>query len=483
MRTTFERFCKEMQENPLDDLGTWRCGYVLNSAAAEKLKKQFEKSSSSRFVVLKSDGHFGKMRSYDGNQIIQWDYTGKDIIPFIHIGNKIYECHRGKDWKAKVKQEKKEARLKEMSENPQAKKVRKIKGTKKTGCPARIVMREVMMFPSFQANNGTSNRRKNSSRLKEVLREDPNFGERRFYVSFPKRGDHQGHHLDDSDRDDVILDPRLISRIHELQASSQVKTITDMKFLLKEFVTDVLCKDDELPHKKDRRFFPTVSDIRKVVQRSANPEHSKTVLVVHRAENSFDSEATSSNLEVRIIDDVSGKFEVTERGTPVNTYSVDFTSDNGLPLCSCGVWCQGSPPCEHFRAVFNLTTWGLENLPEEYRTFTTNLQSRNEYFVATLTPDYALDTNVASPEEGECHGNNLTKDEEEEEVESLSEMQHEYVEEDLLENLREKCREQLHRLEDLTHLVYNVDELSHLMKQLDDSVKRLEEIASKDSNL
>lgn len=50
--------------------------------------------------------------SYDGNQIIQWDYTGKDIIPFIHIGNKIYECHRGKDWKAKVKQEKKEARLK-----------------------------------------------------------------------------------------------------------------------------------------------------------------------------------------------------------------------------------------------------------------------------------------------------------------------------------------------------------------------------------
>lgn len=62
MRTTFERFCKEMQENPLDDLGTWRCGYVLNSAAAEKLKKQFEKSSSSRFVVLKSDGHFGKMR-------------------------------------------------------------------------------------------------------------------------------------------------------------------------------------------------------------------------------------------------------------------------------------------------------------------------------------------------------------------------------------------------------------------------------------
>lgn len=65
-----------------------------------------------------------------------------------------------------------------------------------------------------------------------------------------------------SDRDDIILDPRLISRIHELQASSQVKTITDMKFLLKEFVTDVLCKDEELPHKKDRRFFPTVSDIR-----------------------------------------------------------------------------------------------------------------------------------------------------------------------------------------------------------------------------
>lgn len=48
-----------------------------------------------------------------------------------------------------------------------------------------------------KANNGTSNRRKNSSRLKEVLRENPNFGERRFYVSFPTRGDHQGHYLDD----------------------------------------------------------------------------------------------------------------------------------------------------------------------------------------------------------------------------------------------------------------------------------------------
>lgn len=193
-------------------------------------------------------------------------------------------------------------------------------------------------------------------------------------------------------------------------------------------------------------------------------------------------------MEVRIVDDISGKFEVTERGTPVHTYSVDFTSDNGLPLCSCGVWCQGSPPCEHFRAVFNLTTWGLENLPEEYRTFTTNVQSRNEYFVATLTPDDALETNDAGLEDEDCHGNNLTKDEEEEEEEvekelSFSGMQHEYAEEDLLENLREKCREQLHRLEDLTHVVYNVDGLSHLMKELDESVKHLEELASKDSNL
>lgn len=46
------------------DIDTRRCSYVFSYTEADKLKKQFENTSCSRFVVLKSDGNFGKMSEF-----------------------------------------------------------------------------------------------------------------------------------------------------------------------------------------------------------------------------------------------------------------------------------------------------------------------------------------------------------------------------------------------------------------------------------
>lgn len=447
-----------------------RFGYVHTNGEAESAKELFEKSTSSRFVVLKSNGNFGKKRRYDGSQVVQWDRQHRELVPFIHIGNKIYECHRGKDWKAKMKLERKKARIKETMDNPDAKKMRFHKGTKKAGCTARIVMREVMKFPTYEIDSDTAYKRKvTSSRLKQALKNDPSIGERRIYIQFPRSCDHHGHDLDDSDRDNLILDPRIVARIHELKVNSQVQTIAEMKFLLKEFVTDVLCKDEPLPHKKDRRFFPTVLDIRKVLQKTEKMVNTKSALVIHCKENIPD-------LHIRIIDETHGKFEVWNKSCPEKVYIVDFCSD-GQPSCSCSDWMGSKQPCEHFRAVFHQTSWDLEKLPEEFRGPVLQ-SSGNEYFVATLTMDSSSETN------------DLHKNGDDEMVEtvieeidsSLSDLEDNYETisgGDSLETLRLKCRDQLKRIEDLTHLVKDEAELSQLLKTLHESKRNLEELAEK----
>nr|XP_034331444.1 uncharacterized protein LOC117690837 [Crassostrea gigas] len=73
-----------------------------------------------------------------------------------------------------------------------------IQSTKKKGCPAKIVMKEVLGFPEYKAKQDTENARRKAS---EKLRQDLEVmgsnmkREHRIYISLPKDEEHQNMHF------------------------------------------------------------------------------------------------------------------------------------------------------------------------------------------------------------------------------------------------------------------------------------------------
>lgn len=73
-----------------------------------------------------------------------------------------------------------------------------IQSTKKKGCPAKIVMKEVLVFPEYKAKQDTEKARRIAS---EKLREDLEVmgsnmkREHRIYKSLPKDKEHQNMYL------------------------------------------------------------------------------------------------------------------------------------------------------------------------------------------------------------------------------------------------------------------------------------------------
>ncbi|XP_044176187.1 uncharacterized protein LOC114973334 [Acropora millepora] len=115
-----------------------------------------------------------------------------DGIPYFVLGQKIYDCRNGKDRKKAWKQKRKEMKQKEGDHHYTKRTKKMVQDTKKMGCPAQVIVREIMKFPQFQiSTDSPKRRRKASERLREYFLEQKDLtGERRFYIELPEVKDH-----------------------------------------------------------------------------------------------------------------------------------------------------------------------------------------------------------------------------------------------------------------------------------------------------
>ncbi|KAK3722871.1 hypothetical protein QZH41_020459, partial [Actinostola sp. cb2023] len=89
--------------------------------------------------------------------------------------------------------------------------------TKKFGCPASVVIKEISRFPEYKITENTEKRRKRASeRLRADLENNKAKGGKRVYIEFPRESDHTKHFLGQVAGISQRIDARIVDKIHGL---------------------------------------------------------------------------------------------------------------------------------------------------------------------------------------------------------------------------------------------------------------------------
>ena len=183
---------------------------------AEISIRRYEVETNAKFSTYRKDVSFNKPGQIEiSKHKIQFEdvkESGKEQcitftgVPFVVLGAKYLDCIYGAD-RNKTAREKRFQREEEMRKlvvkvtgDPSLVKRRRVnQNSKKIGCPASIIVREVVFFPDFLASKDTRWFRTETSRLlREAFAKDGTSirVERRFYLRFPDVKLHRGHSLD-----------------------------------------------------------------------------------------------------------------------------------------------------------------------------------------------------------------------------------------------------------------------------------------------
>ncbi|XP_053398843.1 uncharacterized protein LOC123558183 [Mercenaria mercenaria] len=126
--------------------------------------------------------------------------------------------------------------------------------SKKIGCPARWVFREICRFPKFTIDKDTpkSQRRKIAEDLQSKIRSGENVVSEWVVIAhMASIEDHTCHTLGEITPEPI--DPRLAQKIAEM-CQSGVTNLDAMRTLLNSYVKDI-CRP--LPHPSNKRFYPS----------------------------------------------------------------------------------------------------------------------------------------------------------------------------------------------------------------------------------
>ncbi|XP_066929672.1 uncharacterized protein [Clytia hemisphaerica] len=135
--------------------------------------------------------------------------------------------------------------------------------TKKMNCPAEIVLRDIVKFPSFKAKKNTEGcKRTIREKIKKEWAEARNEmeTERLIYGSFPDVSEHSGHTVDEFGGLSQQVDRQIISHIKELVRDGTHDT-NEMVRNIDRFVKNVLFKGKTPPPKTNRRYYPKPKDV------------------------------------------------------------------------------------------------------------------------------------------------------------------------------------------------------------------------------
>nr|XP_026695589.1 calcium-responsive transcription factor-like [Ciona intestinalis] len=136
-----------------------------------------------------------------------------------------------------------------------------VQGTKKKNCPACLIIREIQKFPEYKlTTDKRSEREKISKRIRATGLHSKTF-QSVVVVQFPATSDHSGHSIGQDSGILQRVDKRLIAKIGQL-LDEGVRNIMEFKRHLQIFVTCELFKNKTPPLVTNRRYFPTIKDIR-----------------------------------------------------------------------------------------------------------------------------------------------------------------------------------------------------------------------------
>jgi len=205
---------------------------------AQNSIRRYEKETNTKFAIYRKHISFNKPGKIDvSKHKIQFEdikevgkkqcinFTG---IPFIVLGAKYLDCIYGIDRNITTKKKRfaREDELRKLvikvtGDSSLAKKRRTVRDTKKVGCPASIIVRDIVFFPDYFAPKDTRWFRTETSKLlrSEFARDSSSIRiDRKFYVKFPSIQMHTGHGISDTP---ICVDENSRPVVPELSASDE----------------------------------------------------------------------------------------------------------------------------------------------------------------------------------------------------------------------------------------------------------------------
>ncbi|XP_070562430.1 calcium-responsive transcription factor-like [Ptychodera flava] len=190
-----------------------------------------------------------------------------DGVPFIVVGKLVLECHQGKEKTRKAKQ----AQQLNDDHGSYKKKRFLVQPSKKIGCPAQVIMREVIRFDQFKVSSNSIWRKEEASKLlRQCLStvEDPTMDfQRRIYVTLPTVNEHKFHVTGETANMTLPTDERVIGKIVSLVREG-VNSVNEVKRHVSSFVKNELFRDCSPPPVTNKRFYPSKTDIRNHVYKT-----------------------------------------------------------------------------------------------------------------------------------------------------------------------------------------------------------------------
>eukprot|EP00111_Clytia_hemisphaerica_P002098 TCONS_00005899-protein len=232
----------------------------------------FMAKTNSSFAVNKTDGEFGKPGiKFEKHRILFEDISKEGVIkqiqftgyPFLVTGMKRMECSHGVD---RDKERKLKRKLENSTEEEyQQRKSRSGRISKKMGCPASILLRDIIFFNDDKIEENIKYQKSKAiSCIRQKIDEGTIHFTRRILVKFPDPNSHEGHSTDESAGSLQRLDKSIIEKIQELVIHG-IDDINELENLLHEYVAKLFHGD--IPPITCRKFFPEPKDIRNHVYR------------------------------------------------------------------------------------------------------------------------------------------------------------------------------------------------------------------------
>ncbi|KAK3093881.1 hypothetical protein FSP39_021404, partial [Pinctada imbricata] len=195
-------------------------------------------------------------------------------VPFVILGRGDRHCVFGKDKHKKKKRRQRNERDKLLQhDHPVTKRSRKsLQSSKKKDCPAKIIMKDVLLFPDYKVEESCTERmrRERSEKLRDDIRGNrQNISiDRRIYILLPTDEDHKDTHLLGEYTGFMKpLSKEVRDKLQELVGHG-VSSVSEMKRHLRVFVETVLFSEQTKPSLSDAAYFPTDETIRKHIYRA-----------------------------------------------------------------------------------------------------------------------------------------------------------------------------------------------------------------------
>eukprot|EP00794_Sanderia_malayensis_P002202 gene2202-2507_t len=256
----------ESQIGSIQDKESNDVHYANTIQEALEIIRKHELQHTLRYSCYQSTKDFGNTDFRGSRHKVHWNnsQTPYNGVPFFILGSKYLQCQHGKDYQAAKKQSRKNKKIKDQgNDHCYRRKYTLVQDTKKFGCPAKIILQEILQFPQYKINDNTEKRRRSASNKIKVAIESQTCIEtvRKFVVNIPNSETHANHPIGAVAGISQEIDERLAEKIDKLVREG-VSRVNEMKRHLKIFVKTSLFSEDEMPDASNRRFFPRDKVIR-----------------------------------------------------------------------------------------------------------------------------------------------------------------------------------------------------------------------------